>query len=86
MAGHSPWPWRWDTCNNSGRLRDADGADVIPAVDDDPEYLIPEHADGRLIAAAPELLDLLQRNWHSDSCRCTDCHDRRRLLARLTES
>lgn len=63
MTAHSPGPWRWEDFrkdDGTWHLRDADGDSVLRVRDVGEAFSMPGQAepDARLIAAAPELLEV----------------------------
>lgn len=87
MSGHNPGPWRWEVVAGEDQLLDADGNFVIEA-----QGFMCGSEDARLIAAAPELLDLIERLIHrppsmGGSTRAVRMHrlhaEARSLLARI---
>ena len=63
---HTPGPWVWATSNSWSRLMRVGGKDggilcpVVHQYDAHPDLSIPNEADARLIAAAPEMLEALK--------------------------
>lgn len=76
---HSPGPWKWDR-DSSGYLIDANDIPVISGQ----EWEIPNDADARLIAAAPEMLALLREagGWY---CGEMNGVDTRKAIAALLD-
>lgn len=79
MSEHSPGPWKWD-----GGLR------IYDATDEQVAKVEASDADARLIAAAPELLDLVRRYERGCCCHptdgldaCPECREAAALLARI---
>ncbi len=77
---HSPGPWRWNNPRggDAGRIIASDGDIVVTDMG-----MSREAGNSRLIAAAPEMLELL-RGWHGGSLhQCSEACPTRQLLARI---
>lgn len=86
---HSPGPWRWETASpddqladdNRGYLVDALGERVVFMSDEwepiDRRPAVRSDIDARLIAAAPEMLELLRRELGNCDGGRRDCYFKR---------
>lgn len=67
MGKHTPGPWKWDSYDS--KFKDADGASILdaePGIEIEDAYLrVYNPADIPLIAAAPEMLDILVEARHT---------------------
>lgn len=85
MSAHSPGPWRWE----DGKIVDVNGHPPIfvdssaawEAGDEVVGYCVPQ--DARLIAAAPEMLELLRDAGQWYCGELPDGTDRRSAIAAL---
>lgn len=68
MSKTSAGPWKWENwipADGTHRLMASDGDSVLRIHDEDDHNRMPIDADARLVAAAPEMLELLQEAWDS---------------------
>jgi len=81
-GGYTPGPWAWDSDVNGDRWIVGDKAAWVPRIAKIPRYSeMPNEANARLIAAAPEMVEVLRELTERVSA---DGIDRARaLLARI---
>ena len=75
-ATHTPGPWYWDKVSTGHVIVDSEGFTIV---DSSPM----SEADARLIAAAPEMLEALQRLVHP-AADDTDVEHALDVIARAT--
>lgn len=78
---HSPGPWAWGRVGTAIRLYDKTGRFVL--MTNRGSSIGVSNDDGRLIAAAPELLALVRKYLADSVDDCAFCQEARALIARI---
>jgi hypothetical protein len=61
MSTHTPGPWHWDDSSGNTELLGARHFQVLEIYESPEGGTVPTAADAALIAAAPDLLDILRK-------------------------